>query len=101
MRIGDYVFVEKGGEIIPKVTSVDLTKRDEKLKPVRYITNCPECGTGGDQDDSVYDVERVAGLCADAACALLVSDAVANQTVATLTAPVKALVPVQRKPPVS
>lgn len=45
LRIGDYVFVEKGGEIIPKVTSVDLPKRDEKLKPVKYITHCPECGT--------------------------------------------------------
>ncbi len=43
--IGDFVFVEKGGEIIPKVTSVDLTKRDEKLKPVKYISKCPECGT--------------------------------------------------------
>jgi len=45
LRIGDYVFVEKGGEIIPKVTSVDLARRDEKLKPVSYITHCPECGT--------------------------------------------------------
>jgi DNA ligase (NAD+) len=45
LRIGDFVFVEKGGEIIPKVTSVDLTKRDEKLKPVTYISKCPECGT--------------------------------------------------------
>ncbi|MGC4022673.1 MAG: NAD-dependent DNA ligase LigA [Cyclobacteriaceae bacterium] len=45
LRIGDFVFVEKGGEIIPKVTSVDLAKRDEKLKPVKYISKCPECGT--------------------------------------------------------
>ncbi|MBS1487434.1 MAG: NAD-dependent DNA ligase LigA [Bacteroidetes bacterium] len=45
LHIGDYVFVEKGGEIIPKVTAVDLTKRDGKLKPVKYITHCPECGT--------------------------------------------------------
>jgi len=45
LRIGDFVYVEKGGEIIPKVTSVDLSKRDEKLKPVKYITKCPECGT--------------------------------------------------------
>lgn len=45
LRIGDYVFVEKGGEIIPKVTSVDLPKRDGKLKPVKYISKCPECGT--------------------------------------------------------
>lgn len=45
LRIGDYVFVEKGGEIIPKVTAVDLAKRDKKSKPIQYITDCPECGT--------------------------------------------------------
>ncbi len=45
LRIGDYVFVEKGGEIIPKVTSVDLTRRDKKSKPIEYITKCPECDT--------------------------------------------------------
>jgi DNA ligase (NAD+) len=45
LRVGDFVFVEKGGEIIPKVTSVDLNKRDQKLKPIKYISKCPECGT--------------------------------------------------------
>ncbi len=45
LRIGDYVFVEKGGEIIPKVTAVDLSKRKEKAKAVEYITHCPECNT--------------------------------------------------------
>ncbi len=45
LRIGDFVFVEKGGEIIPKVTTVDLSRRDKKLKPVNYISKCPECGT--------------------------------------------------------
>lgn len=45
LRIGDYVFVEKGGEIIPKVTAVDMTKRDPTCKPVKYIDKCPECGT--------------------------------------------------------
>ncbi|MBI3483493.1 MAG: NAD-dependent DNA ligase LigA, partial [Bacteroidetes bacterium] len=45
LRIGDFVFVEKGGEIIPKVTAVDLTKRSGKLQPVKYISKCPECGT--------------------------------------------------------
>ncbi len=45
LRVGDYVFVEKGGEIIPKVTAVDLTKRDNKSKPIAYIAHCPECGT--------------------------------------------------------
>lgn len=45
LRIGDMVFVEKGGEIIPKVTGVDMTARTPKLEPVEYIKNCPECGT--------------------------------------------------------
>ncbi|MBK5279758.1 MAG: NAD-dependent DNA ligase LigA [Bacteroidia bacterium] len=45
LRIGDSVFVEKGGEIIPKVTSVDLTKRNNQSKSIQYITRCPECGT--------------------------------------------------------
>ena len=45
LRIGDTVFVEKGGEIIPKVTSVDLSNRTKGSDPVHYITHCPECGT--------------------------------------------------------
>src|SRR4029078_3616058 len=45
LRIGDAVFVEKGGEIIPKVTSVDLTKRKPGTKPIQYIDRCPECNT--------------------------------------------------------
>ena len=45
LRIGDYVFVEKGGEIIPKVTSVDTTKRKPGIKPIQYIDKCPECGS--------------------------------------------------------
>ncbi len=45
LRIGDYVFVEKGGEIIPKVTGVDTTKREPRAEPVRYIDRCPECNS--------------------------------------------------------
>jgi len=45
VREGDTVFVEKGGEIIPKIISVDLTKRPLGLRPTQYITCCPECGT--------------------------------------------------------
>ncbi len=45
LRIGDYVFVEKGGEIIPKVTGVELEKREPGLIPIKYITQCPVCGT--------------------------------------------------------
>ncbi len=42
---GDFVFVEKGGEIIPKVTSVDLSQRSGKSKAITYITHCPACNT--------------------------------------------------------
>jgi DNA ligase (NAD+) len=45
LRIGDYVFVEKGGEIIPKVTGVDLEKRKDDVQPIHYIANCPVCNT--------------------------------------------------------
>jgi DNA ligase (NAD+) len=43
LHSGDYVFVEKGGEIIPKVTGVDLSKRNPGAKPIHYIDRCPEC----------------------------------------------------------
>lgn len=45
VRIGDTVFVEKGGEIIPKITGVDLSKRPEGTVPAGFIPNCPECGS--------------------------------------------------------
>ncbi|MEC7771125.1 MAG: NAD-dependent DNA ligase LigA [Bacteroidota bacterium] len=45
VREGDTVFVEKGGEIIPKIVKVDFTKRDADSQPTEYITHCPECGT--------------------------------------------------------
>ncbi len=45
IRIGDAVYVEKGGEIIPKITSVDLDQRDTDSKPVQYIEQCPDCKT--------------------------------------------------------
>ncbi len=45
IREKDIVFVEKGGEIIPKIVGVDLTKRAEDSKPTVYLINCPECGT--------------------------------------------------------
>ncbi|WP_139958660.1 NAD-dependent DNA ligase LigA [Flavicella sediminum] len=43
IRIGDTVFVEKGGEIIPKIVGVDLTQRPVNSVPTVYISNCPEC----------------------------------------------------------
>ncbi len=45
LHIGDHVFVEKGGEIIPKVTGVDASKRQPDSEPVRYIDRCPECNS--------------------------------------------------------
>ncbi|WP_339653636.1 NAD-dependent DNA ligase LigA [uncultured Maribacter sp.] len=45
IRAGDTVFVEKGGEIIPKIIAVDLSKRPVDSVPTKYITHCPECGT--------------------------------------------------------
>ena len=43
IRVGDTVFVEKGGEIIPKIIAVDLSKRPANSEPTKYITHCPEC----------------------------------------------------------
>lgn len=45
IRVGDEVFVEKGGEIIPKIIAVDFSKRLPNSQPAQYIKNCPECGT--------------------------------------------------------
>ncbi|KAB1067265.1 NAD-dependent DNA ligase LigA [Tamlana haliotis] len=45
IRVGDEVYVEKGGEIIPKILGVDLTKRPLDSEPTIYITHCPECDT--------------------------------------------------------
>lgn len=45
LHIGDTVFVEKGGEIIPKITGVDFSKRPAHSKPVHYISHCPECNS--------------------------------------------------------
>lgn len=45
IRVNDEVFVEKGGEIIPKIIAVDFTKRKPDSVPTQYITHCPECDT--------------------------------------------------------
>ena len=45
IRISDTVFVEKGGEIIPKIIGVDLTKRSTNSERTIYITHCPECNS--------------------------------------------------------
>lgn len=45
IRLGDMVYVEKGGEIIPKITEVELSERPADSTPFEYITHCPECGS--------------------------------------------------------
>ncbi|MBS7321326.1 MAG: NAD-dependent DNA ligase LigA [Myroides sp.] len=45
VRVNDYVFVEKGGEIIPKIVGVDLSQRKVDSLPTQYISTCPECNT--------------------------------------------------------
>jgi DNA ligase (NAD+) len=44
IRVGDMVYVEKGGEIIPKITGVELAERTAECVPFEYIDRCPECG---------------------------------------------------------
>lgn len=45
LRIGDSVYVEKGGEIIPKIVAVDHTNRPAEIFKIKFITHCPECGS--------------------------------------------------------
>lgn len=45
LHLNDMVSVEKGGEIIPKITAVDLAQRPVNGKKIEFVTNCPECGT--------------------------------------------------------
>lgn len=42
---GDYVYVEKGGEIIPKIVGVEVSKRSEESRPIEFVKECPVCGT--------------------------------------------------------
>jgi len=51
IRLNDYVYIEKGGEIIPKVVGVEKSRRDEKSVPFEYISNCPDCGTALVRDE--------------------------------------------------
>ena len=45
LHIGDHVYVEKGGEIIPKIVGIDIDQRPIIAQPVQFIKRCPECGT--------------------------------------------------------
>ncbi len=63
IRIGDWVVIEKGGDVIPKVVGVDLTKRDPHLKPWKMPSHCPSCHT-----KLVHAVEEVAVRCPNPHC---------------------------------
>lgn len=45
LKTGDFVYIEKGGEIIPKITGVDKSRRGNDVRDIHFITSCPECGT--------------------------------------------------------
>ena len=45
IRVGDYVYVEKGGEIIPKITGVELSRRGQDVRRPEFPSICPDCGT--------------------------------------------------------
>ncbi len=45
LRIGDYVYVEKGGEIIPKIVGFDKLRRPSLVNDIKFIENCPDCGS--------------------------------------------------------
>ena len=51
LRIGDTVFVEKGGEIIPKITAVKIDERGAQENAVHFITHCPECGSSLEREE--------------------------------------------------
>ena len=51
IREGDYLFVEKGGEIIPKIVGVDMEQRQPAAQPIGFVTVCPVCGTPLQQNE--------------------------------------------------
>lgn len=51
IREGDFLFVEKGGEIIPKIVGVDVEHREPEAKPIAFVTVCPVCGTPLQQNE--------------------------------------------------
>ena len=51
IHVGDYVYVEKGGEIIPKITGVELSQRNEDVTLPHFPTHCPDCGTALIKDE--------------------------------------------------
>lgn len=63
LRDGDTVFVEKGGDIIPKIVGVDLKARSGESARVRFLTHCPECGTGlvRNEDEAAHYCPNIYG----------------------------------------
>jgi len=73
VRIGDTVYLEKGGDIIPKVVAVNLEHRDEDSKPFEIPTHCPVCG------DPVTRLEgEVAWRCVNVACPAIVRESIGH-----------------------
>ena len=58
IHIGDYVYVEKGGEIIPKITGVELSQRTDDVTLPHFPTHCPDCGT-----ELIKDEEEAKSFC--------------------------------------
>lgn len=63
IRPGDYVYVEKGGEIIPKIVGVDKKRRKPDSEAFQFISKCPECGTGliRAEDEAAHYCPNVGG----------------------------------------
>lgn len=63
VRVGDLVYVEKGGEIIPKIVDVDTANRAEDSTPTVFTTTCPECGTAlyRPEGEAVYRCPNTSG----------------------------------------
>ena len=63
IRVGDYVWIEKGGDVIPKVTAVELTKRTSDIKPFKMPDSCPVCGSA-----IIRSEEEAAYYCENSEC---------------------------------
>lgn len=63
LHIGDYCYVEKGGEIIPKITEVDVARRPEGAQKVFFVKTCPECGAPlvRDEGEAIYYCQNDTG----------------------------------------
>jgi DNA ligase (NAD+) len=73
VRVGDTVYLEKGGDIIPKVVAVNLTQRADDSTPFELPTQCPICGEG-----VVRFEEEVAWRCVNASCPAIVREAMGH-----------------------